>query len=94
MNTIAASAGLPKANLHYYFTNKMGLYVAVLSNILELWDSTGIALADLKRTESAALSLDSLRFLWHSRSKGAHRSNSARDGLEHVPRNIEGVRVE
>ena len=40
MNTIAASAGLPKANLHYYFTNKLGLYIAVLSNILELWDST------------------------------------------------------
>ncbi len=32
--------GLPKANLHYYFTNKLGLYVAVLSNIIELWDST------------------------------------------------------
>ncbi|MBC2654976.1 TetR family transcriptional regulator C-terminal domain-containing protein [Pseudomonas sp. MSSRFD41] len=40
MNTIAQNAGLPKANLHYYFTNKLGLYVAVLSNILEQWDST------------------------------------------------------
>ena len=40
MNTIAASAGLPKANLHYYFTNKLGLYIAVLSNILELWAGT------------------------------------------------------
>jgi len=40
MNTIATKAGLPKANLHYYFTNKLGLYVAVLSNILDLWDST------------------------------------------------------
>jgi TetR/AcrR family transcriptional regulator len=40
MNTIALKAGLPKANLHYYFTNKLGLYVAVLSNIVELWDST------------------------------------------------------
>ncbi|WP_213879704.1 TetR/AcrR family transcriptional regulator [Pseudomonas sp. dw_358] len=40
MNTIAVKAGLPKANLHYYFTNKLGLYVAVLSNIIELWDST------------------------------------------------------
>lgn len=40
MNTIAQNAGLPKANLHYYFTNKLGLYVAVLSNILELWDNT------------------------------------------------------
>ncbi len=40
MNTIAVKAGLPKANLHYYFTNKLGLYIAVLSNIIELWDST------------------------------------------------------
>ena len=40
MNTIAQNVGLPKANLHYYFSNKLGLYQAVLSNILELWDST------------------------------------------------------
>ncbi|MBD8614664.1 TetR/AcrR family transcriptional regulator [Pseudomonas putida] len=40
MNTIALNAGLPKANLHYYFTNKLGLYIAVLSNIIESWDST------------------------------------------------------
>ncbi|KQQ59056.1 TetR family transcriptional regulator [Pseudomonas sp. Leaf129] len=40
MNTIALNVGLPKANLHYYFTNKLGLYIAVLSNIIELWDST------------------------------------------------------
>ena len=40
MNTIAQNAGLPKANLHYYFNNKLGLYIAVLSNIIELWDST------------------------------------------------------
>ncbi|MDD0976328.1 TetR/AcrR family transcriptional regulator [Pseudomonas fontis] len=45
MNTIALKAGLPKANLHYYFTNKLGLYVAVLSNIIELWDSTFNALS-------------------------------------------------
>ncbi|WP_296129759.1 TetR/AcrR family transcriptional regulator [Pseudomonas sp. Ga0074129] len=40
MNTIAQNVGLPKANLHYYFSNKLGLYQAVLLNILELWDST------------------------------------------------------
>ncbi|MDH1264985.1 TetR/AcrR family transcriptional regulator [Pseudomonas sp. GD03944] len=39
MNTIAQNVGLPKANLHYYFSNKLGLYLAVLSNILDLWDS-------------------------------------------------------
>ena len=40
MNAIALKAGLPKANLQYYVTNKLGLYIAVLSNIIELWDST------------------------------------------------------
>ncbi|WP_372874740.1 TetR family transcriptional regulator C-terminal domain-containing protein [Pseudomonas sp.] len=40
MNTIAQTVGLPKANLHYYFNNKLGLYLAVLGDILELWDST------------------------------------------------------
>lgn len=39
MNAIAQRVGLPKANLHYYFTSKLGLYVEVLRNILELWDT-------------------------------------------------------
>lgn len=39
MNTIAQNVGLPKANLHYYFGNKLELYKAVLLNILELWDT-------------------------------------------------------
>jgi len=34
---IAARAGLPKANLHYYFGTKEALYRAVLSGILDLW---------------------------------------------------------
>lgn len=40
MNSIAQAVGLPKANLHYYFSNKEGLYVAVLNNILDQWDAT------------------------------------------------------
>lgn len=39
MSAIALRAALPKANLHYYFTNKLGLYVEVMRHILELWDS-------------------------------------------------------
>jgi TetR/AcrR family transcriptional regulator len=34
---IAAKAGVPKANLHYYFGTKQALYAAVLDNILEIW---------------------------------------------------------
>ncbi len=38
MNDIAQRAGLPKANIHYYFKNKLGLYLAVLRDIVALWD--------------------------------------------------------
>jgi TetR/AcrR family transcriptional regulator len=34
---IAGAAGLPKANVHYYFGTKKALYRAVLDNILDLW---------------------------------------------------------
>ncbi len=37
MARIAALAGLPKANLHYYFGTKERLYRAVLEHILTLW---------------------------------------------------------
>ncbi len=40
MQRVADRAGLPKANIHYYFSNKQGLYYAVLANIIDLWDST------------------------------------------------------
>ena len=34
---IAERAGLPKANVHYYFGTKEALYHAVLDDILDLW---------------------------------------------------------
>jgi TetR/AcrR family transcriptional regulator len=39
MQRIAESAQVPKANIHYYFANKLGLYGAVLENTLNLWDT-------------------------------------------------------
>ena len=39
MQHIAESAQVPKANIHYYFSNKLGLYGAVLENTLNLWDA-------------------------------------------------------
>ncbi|HVI90219.1 MAG TPA: TetR/AcrR family transcriptional regulator [Dongiaceae bacterium] len=38
---IAKRAGVPKANLHYYFKTKTDLYRQVLQGILELWLGTG-----------------------------------------------------
>lgn len=31
---------MPKANIHYYSKNKLGLYLAVVSDIIDLWDGT------------------------------------------------------
>ena len=37
MAAIAEEAGLPKANLHYYFGSKQALYRAVLARTLQGW---------------------------------------------------------
>lgn len=37
MQLIADMAGLPKANLHYYFATKEDLYRQVVRNIFEIW---------------------------------------------------------
>ncbi|WP_137820349.1 TetR/AcrR family transcriptional regulator [Pseudomonas sp. 2FG] len=54
MNTIALRVGLPKANLHYYFSNKLGLYIEVMRTILELWDS---AFSTLSAADDPAIAL-------------------------------------
>ena len=36
---VADIAGLPKANVHYYFDNKAALYDAVLSNVVDIWNT-------------------------------------------------------
>ncbi|MGP9543742.1 TetR/AcrR family transcriptional regulator [Psychrobacter sp. AOP7-B1-25] len=38
MQGIADRAGLPKANVHYYFKNKKNLYMAVLRSIIQEWN--------------------------------------------------------
>ncbi len=43
---IARRAGLPKANLHYYFGTKEALYRAVLRDILAVWLGAADAIAD------------------------------------------------
>ncbi|EAT12212.1 TetR family transcriptional regulator [Bermanella marisrubri] len=44
MQSIADRAGLPKANIHYYFKNKENLYNAVLEDIIEDWN---VVLSDM-----------------------------------------------
>lgn len=38
IQAIADRAAIPKANVHYYFKSKSNLYVAVLDNIIHLWN--------------------------------------------------------
>jgi TetR/AcrR family transcriptional regulator len=39
MDRIAKRAGIARTNVHYYFNNKLDLYVAVLTGIVDLWNS-------------------------------------------------------
>ena len=54
MQNIADTASVPKANVHYYFKNKLGVYTAVLGNILDLWDTV---LNDITVSDSPAAAL-------------------------------------
>lgn len=54
MNAIAQRVNLPKANLHYYFGSKEGLYTALLEQILNQW---GQALDTLDDSEDPARTL-------------------------------------
>lgn len=37
---IAEIAGIPRANIHYYFTNKTDIYQQLLSNIIDIWNDS------------------------------------------------------
>lgn len=50
-NQIASQAGLPKANVHYYFPTKLVLYQRVLEEILQDW----MAAADVFETHATPL---------------------------------------
>lgn len=39
MQRIADRAEMPKANIHYYYKNKLELYLAVLNDITQLWNN-------------------------------------------------------
>lgn len=54
-SAIARKAGLPKANVHYYFRTKKDLIHAVLENILTLWlDSADVIVETADPSEALA----------------------------------------
>jgi TetR/AcrR family transcriptional regulator len=80
-SAIARLAGLPKANLHYYFRTKEALYTRVLGDILSLWIKTSEGIepaADPKR----ALSTYIARKIEYSRDR-PHASKVFANELMH-----------
>ena len=47
---IAARAGLPKANVHYYFPSKDDLYRAVMARVLDPWLAAAASLRRQRRS--------------------------------------------
>jgi TetR/AcrR family transcriptional regulator len=57
MQVIANRAGIPKANVHYYFKNKQNLYREVLNHIIEVWNAS---FDEIHNDEDPAVALDRL----------------------------------
>jgi len=55
IRAIANRAGLPKANVHYYFKRKANLYLCVLNRIVDLWNSS---FSDISAKDDPAIALD------------------------------------
>jgi AcrR family transcriptional regulator len=61
MQSIAESAGVNKALIHYYFRTKERLYEAILNDMLKkVWSSIGGALKEIKDTEDIRLFIHAL----------------------------------
>jgi len=57
VQSIANRAGLPKANVHYYFKNKENLYSETLNHIILLWNAS---FDELQEDEEPAVALNRL----------------------------------
>lgn len=55
IQAIADQANIAKANVHYYFKNKSNLYVAVLGNLMHLWNDF---FDQIKEDDDPAIVLD------------------------------------
>ena len=69
MTQLATAAGLPKANLHYYFGTKERLYRAVLEGILALWLEDAAAWITPNRHPAEGLAGYVRAKMTHSRSR-------------------------
>src|SRR5215469_346644 len=80
-SAIARLAGMPKANLHYYFRTKEALYGRVLEDIIDLWTKTSEAIEPTAEPRQA-LTTYIARKIEHSRDR-PHASKVFANELMH-----------
>jgi len=88
MAEIAARAGLPKANLHYYFGTKEELYRAVLDDILAVWLAPARAIRP--ESEPATAIADYVRAKIEASRTRPHASRVFANEVLHGAAQIEG----
>ncbi|WP_419897291.1 TetR family transcriptional regulator C-terminal domain-containing protein [Roseomonas sp. USHLN139] len=73
MAAIAGAAGLPKANLHYYFGTKEALYAALLEELLQLWLSATEAIRPESEPAAALEAYIRAKMAWSRRRPQASK---------------------
>jgi len=91
-SAIARLAGMPKANLHYYFRTKEGLYARVLDEILALWIDTAEAIRPEADPKTALSDYIAVKFEFSRRRPQASKvfANEILHGAPRIRRRLSG----
>ena len=91
-SAIARLAGMPKANLHYYFRTKQALYDRVLDEILALWIDTAEAIRPEADPKTALSDYIAAKFEFSRRRPQASKvfANEILHGAPRVRRRLSG----
>jgi TetR/AcrR family transcriptional regulator len=91
-SAIARLAGMPKANLHYYFRTKEALYDRVLDEILRLWIDTAEAIRPEADPKAALSDYIAAKFDFSRRRPQASKvfANEVLHGAPRIRRRLSG----
>ena len=91
-SAIARLAGMPKANLHYYFRTKAALYARVLDEILALWIDTAEAIRPEADPKAALSDYIAAKFDFSRRRPQASKvfANEVLHGAPRIRRRLSG----